>query len=73
MLEAEGVLWSCFTVIELLRRLGVKVEVFEEFGGPVLVVPLAVAALPPQMAPRVLQLQETHPLHQKNKHVFAAV
>lgn len=56
------------TVIKLLRRLGVKVEVFEEFGCPVLVVTLAVTPPPPQVAPRILQLQETHSLQEQQTH-----
>lgn len=53
------------TVVKLLCRLGVKVEVFEEFGCPVLLVALAVAPLPPQVTPRILQLQETHSLQEQ--------
>lgn len=54
------------TIIKLLCCLGVKVEVFEEFGGPVLLVALTVTPLPPQVTPRVLQLQETHPLQEQH-------
>lgn len=56
------------TVIKLLCCLGVKVEVFEEFGCPVLVVTLAVTPPPPQVAPRILQLQETHSLQEQQTH-----
>lgn len=57
--------WEYTTIIKLLRCLGVKVEVFEEVGGPVLLIPLTVASLPPQMAPWILQLKETHPLQEQ--------
>lgn len=63
----EGMTWSknrTNTVIELLRCLGVKVEVFEEFRCPVLLVTFTVTTLPSQVAPGVLQLQETHPLQE---------
>lgn len=56
------------TIIKLLCCLGVKVEVFEEFGGPVLLVTLAVTPLPAQVTPRILQLQETHPLREQRTH-----
>ena len=55
------------TVVKLLGRLGVKVEVLEELWGPVLLVPLTEAALPSQVAPGVLQLEETPPLHNHNQ------
>lgn len=50
------------TIIKLLRRLGVKVEVFEELGSPIVLVSFAVAAFPSQVAPRVFQLKEAHVL-----------
>lgn len=55
-----------YTVVKLLCRLGVKVEVFEELRRPVLLVTLAVTTLPPQVTPRILQLQETHSLQQQH-------
>lgn len=50
------------TIVKLLGGFRVKVEVLEQLGGPVLLVPLAEAAFPPQVAPRVLQLEEPHAL-----------
>lgn len=57
------------TVVKLLRCLWVKVEVFEELWRPVLLVAFAVATLPAQVAPGVLQLQETHPLQEERRKV----
>lgn len=58
------------TIIKLLCCLGVKVEVFEEFRCPVLLVPLAITSLPPQMTPRILQLQEAHSLQEQHTHRY---
>lgn len=57
------------TVIKLLCRFGVEIEVFEKIWCPVLFVAFAVSSFPPEMTPWVLQLEEAFTLSQRGDDV----